>query len=65
MITVSLERLLEIIDHAKNRAEFGNMVSNLSFSIKKHPNGREYLEIEQECQYHECNSNYYCIESKS
>jgi hypothetical protein len=55
-IKMSVNELETLVQHLKNRAEFGGMNPCVYVSIQSHPNGREYLEFEQPSPYSECNS---------
>lgn len=64
MIKMTSEELRRLADMVENREKYGNMCGVVYVTIKRHPNGREYLEFEQPCGYAECNSNCYRYESK-
>lgn len=64
MIKMSIEQLKQIVERLENQNEYHNMRKDLYVTIEKHPNGREYLQIEQPCWYTECNSHYERIENK-
>lgn len=59
MIRLTADDLRRLADQVENQEKYGNMHGYVTVSIKHHPNGREFVEFEQPCQYAECNSNYY------
>lgn len=64
MIRLTIEQLKKIVEMAENRKDYGNMEGYVNITIGKHPNGKEYIQLEQPCQYRECNSNYYRYEGR-
>lgn len=64
MIKLTADDLRRLADRVENREKYGNMRGVVYATIKRHPNGREFLEFEQPCQYAECNSNYYRYEGR-
>lgn len=59
MIRMTADDLRRLADQIENREKYGSMCGVVYASIQHHPNGREYLQFEQPCQYAECNSNFY------
>ena len=59
MIKLSLDDLQRFVCNMENRVNHDNMKPYVSVRIGTYPNGRKYLELEQACEYPECNSSYY------
>lgn len=59
MIKLTANELRRVADMIENREKYENMCGTVRVKIKKDPNGREYLELEQPCEFAECNSYYY------
>lgn len=58
-VKLTLQQLEKLLEMAKNQAEFHDMRSSLLVAIDEMPNGEQFLEFEQPCQWPECNSTYY------
>lgn len=64
MVKMTAEDLRRLADMVENRQKYGSMRGVVYVTMKHHPNGREFLEFEQPCEYAECASNYYRYENK-
>lgn len=58
-VRVSLDQLKDMVERIEERNKRGCMKGSVLVSIQKHPNGKEYVEFEQESGYAECVSTYY------
>jgi hypothetical protein len=58
-VKMSIEQLEQLVSFLKNRQEHGNMKPFVLVGMSKHPNGSAFVEFEQPCEYHDCNSSYH------
>lgn len=59
MIRLTIDDLKKLVERMENRETYGNMCGTAYVTIERYPNGREYLQFEQPCQYTDCNSEFY------
>lgn len=64
-VKLTLEQLENLLEAAKNEAEYHDMRDVLFVSINQLPNGKQELEFEQPCQWTECNSSYHRFTDQS
>ena len=57
-IRMTVEQLEDMLKFMKDEIRYDSMTAEIIITMEHHPNGRAYLQFEQPCAYHECNSSY-------